>query len=119
METDGCPLHWAIVESLIGVFAYAAVNLRALTLPTCRTNQEDSTGGVTDERWNLIVYSVLIVVQFLGLVIRSATFFSMCIIASVNLFNNIFFCLLRAPISFFDNNPAGMPTSRFAVWRQG
>lgn len=62
----------------------------------------------TDESTNTMIYSSLIIGQFVAMIIRSATFFTMCIYASVNLHNRIFYCLMRAPISFFDANPTGM-----------
>lgn len=61
----------------------------------------------------MILYTILIVTQFVALIIRSGTFFAMCIYASINLHNRIFFCLMRAPISFFDNTPIGRITNRF------
>lgn len=91
--------------------------------PSSRTNQEDYRAisdapivenvsnetmiRIRDESRNTIIYSALVVTQFLGMIIRSATFFTMCILASINLHNRIFFCLMRAPISFFDSVPTG------------
>ncbi|CAG2117983.1 unnamed protein product, partial [Medioppia subpectinata] len=50
---------------------------------------------------------------FVTTFIRAITWFVMCMRASVNLHNNIFIRLLRAPISFFDNNPVGRILNRF------
>ena len=74
-----------------------------------RTNAEDARNETIeyDQTNNIIVYSVLIATTFATLIIRSGTFFMMCIFASVNLHNRIFFRLMRAPIAFFDNNPVG------------
>lgn len=66
-----------------------------------------------DETWNIIIYSSLVVAQLVGMLIRSATFFMMCICASINLHNKIFYTLMRVPISFFDNNPTGRILNRF------
>ncbi|KPM06851.1 ABC transporter sub-family C-like protein 4 [Sarcoptes scabiei] len=97
--------------------------------PSSRTNQEDYRAisdapivenvsnetmiRIRDESRNTIIYSALVVTQFLGMIIRSATFFTMCILASINLHNRIFFCLMRAPISFFDSVPTGRIMNRF------
>ena len=56
---------------------------------------------------NAIIYTILVVTQFIGMIIRSGTFFAMCIFASINLHNRIFYCLMRAPVSFFDTVPTG------------
>ncbi|KAJ6216249.1 hypothetical protein RDWZM_007406 [Blomia tropicalis] len=79
------------------------------------TNEEDSMehSKPTDESTNTMIYSSLIIGQFVAMIIRSATFFTMCIYASVNLHNRIFYCLMRAPISFFDANPTGRILNRF------
>ena len=75
-----------------------------------RTNAEDARNISLeyDQTNNIIIYSVLVATTFITLIIRSGTFFMMCIIASVNLHNSIFYRLMRAPIAFFDNNPVGL-----------
>ncbi|CAG2110822.1 unnamed protein product, partial [Medioppia subpectinata] len=60
-----------------------------------------------------MVYSILIATIFVTLLVRSGTWFVMCIQASVNLHNSIFFRLMRTPIAFFDNNPVGRILNRF------
>lgn len=79
-----------------------------------RANKEDERNQTSsssepeeDENWKMITYTILIVTQFVALIIRSGTFFAMCIAASVSLHNSIFSNLVRAPISFFDNTPIG------------
>ncbi|CAG2163511.1 unnamed protein product, partial [Oppiella nova] len=84
-----------------GLFHYSDIWL------TDWTNAEDARNISLeyDQTNNIIIYSVLVATTFITLIIRSGTFFMMCIIASVNLHNSIFFRLMRAPIAFFDNNP--------------
>ena len=66
-----------------------------------------------EQNWDIIVYSILIVALFVSTIIRSITFFAICMRASVRLHNKIFGRLLRAPVSFFDSNPAGRILNRF------
>ena len=69
--------------------------------------RETTTDGDVDEDEMVLHYTVLIIVQFLFMIVRTGTFFVMCITASINLHNRIFFRLMRTPIAFFDNNPTG------------
>ncbi|CAG2117151.1 unnamed protein product, partial [Medioppia subpectinata] len=45
--------------------------------------------------------------------VRSTTWFAICMIASKRLHNTIFIRLLRAPMAVFDNNPIGRILNRF------
>ncbi|CAG2120218.1 unnamed protein product, partial [Medioppia subpectinata] len=76
-------------------------------------NKTASGNGDRDESHNVMVYSILIATIFVTLLVRSGTWFVMCIRASVNLHNSIFFRLMRTPIAFFDNNPVGRILNRF------
>lgn len=62
--------------------------------------------------FNMYVYTGLIWGLFLLSLIRTIAFFMMCMKASINLHNNMFRCIIRAPISFFDNNPVGAILNR-------
>lgn len=63
---------------------------------------------------DIVIYSSLIAVLFVCAILRSVTFFAICMRASIRLHNRIFVRLLRAPIAFFDSNPAGRILNRFA-----
>ncbi|CAG2110355.1 unnamed protein product, partial [Medioppia subpectinata] len=67
----------------------------------------------SDQNRDAIIYSTLIAALFVTVLIRVITWFMMCMRASVNLHNSIFYTLLRTPISFFDNNPVGRILNRF------
>ncbi|CAG2119930.1 unnamed protein product, partial [Medioppia subpectinata] len=68
------------------------------------TNHEKTQ---TKEKNNfaLIIYAILIVALLLSTMVRSTTWFAICMIASKRLHNTIFIRLLRAPMAVFDNNP--------------
>ncbi|CAG2163513.1 unnamed protein product [Oppiella nova] len=104
-------LTMAILSTLIsqGLFHYSDIWLSDWT------NAEDARNISLeyDQTNNIIIYSVLVATTFVTLIIRSGTFFMMCVIASVNLHNSIFYRLMRAPIAFFDNNPVGRILNRF------
>ena len=72
-----------------------------------------SKPGSDDRNLDIIIYSVFIVVLFVSTIIRATTFFAICMSASVNLHNKIFARMLRAPVAFFDSNPAGRILNRF------
>lgn len=60
----------------------------------------------------IIILSVLVGVLFILSLVRTTTFFTICMRSSINLHNSLFECLIRAPITFFDNNPIGVLLNR-------
>ncbi|CAG2107853.1 unnamed protein product [Medioppia subpectinata] len=76
------------------------------------TNNEE-TQSKEKNNFALIIYSVLIVALLLSTMVRSMTWFAICMIASKRLHNTIFIRLLRAPMAVFDNNPIGRILNRF------
>lgn len=79
-------------------------------------NQQLVGGAKPDEdeqRMDIIIYSVIIAVLFLSTVIRSMTFFAICMRASESLHNSIFARLLKAPMAFFDTTPSGQIMNRY------
>lgn len=61
---------------------------------------------------NVLSYTIQIVVLFALSNARTIVFFIMCMRASVKLHDKLFKCVVRAPISFFDNNPIGVLLNR-------
>lgn len=57
---------------------------------------------------NVITYCILMAILFVSAFVRTSSLFYLCLRCSVNLHNNIFRKLLRAPLLFFENNPLGM-----------
>ncbi|XP_014472274.1 PREDICTED: multidrug resistance-associated protein 4-like isoform X2 [Dinoponera quadriceps] len=62
----------------------------------------------------LWIYGMFIVMSIVMTTSRNLIFYRICMNASKNLHNLMFSCLLKAPMSFFDNNPAGRILNRFS-----
>ncbi|XP_054158180.1 ATP-binding cassette sub-family C member 4-like [Oppia nitens] len=77
------------------------------------TDNTISDDNKLNETENIKIYSILLVTIFLSLILRSTTWFVMCIKASINLHNRIFYRLMRTRITFFDTNPVGRILNRF------
>lgn len=69
-------------------------------------------GGSTN--WFVAIYSALIVGMFVMSIIRTMSFFLICMRSSINIHNIIFNCILRCRISHFDRNPSGRILNRFS-----
>ncbi|XP_022670622.1 multidrug resistance-associated protein 4-like isoform X2 [Varroa destructor] len=63
--------------------------------------------------WLAWMYGGLIVLLVAASVIRALLFFAMCMRSSVRLHDDMFACIMRAPISFFERNPIGRIQNRF------
>ena len=63
-----------------------------------------------DEMFYISIYGGLIVALFVLALIRTMTFFVMCMRSSIKLHNTMFSKILRAPIYVFDMNPVGKLT---------
>ncbi|CAG2172916.1 unnamed protein product, partial [Oppiella nova] len=77
-------------------------------------NQKANVIDHDTRNYYVYIYSGLIGALFVTALMRSTTWFMMCMRASVNLHNSIFTRLLRAPIAVFDNNPVGQMLNRFS-----
>ncbi|XP_011647242.1 multidrug resistance-associated protein 4-like isoform X2 [Pogonomyrmex barbatus] len=62
----------------------------------------------------LWIYGCFIIISVVVTTTRNFIFFKICMNASKNLHNFMFSCLLKAPMSFFDNNPSGRILNRFS-----
>lgn len=60
-----------------------------------------------DTYTGVYVFTILIVGVFVFTMIRTIHYFLMCMTSSVNLHNNMFQSVIRAPLLFFDQNPVG------------
>ncbi|GFT55310.1 hypothetical protein NPIL_228742 [Nephila pilipes] len=78
-----------------------------------RVDEDDAT-RIVNTPFNLSVYAGLVFIVFLLSLLRTTTFFQMCMKASRTLHNKMFRCVLRSPVSFFDSNPVGRVLNRFA-----
>jgi len=55
----------------------------------------------------LWIYGVFIIISVVITIMRNLIFFKICMNAGKNLHNFMFSCVLKAPMSFFDNNSSG------------
>ncbi|KAJ8916764.1 hypothetical protein NQ315_013969 [Exocentrus adspersus] len=62
----------------------------------------------------IYIYSVIIVLLIIITLVRSFTFFIVCMRASTNLHNTMFMSIIRATMRFFNTNSAGRILNRFS-----
>ena len=62
----------------------------------------------------IYIFSGLVAALFVFSLVRTTTFFSICMASSITLHNSLFECLIRAPVTFFDANPIGVLLNRFS-----
>ncbi|KYN32705.1 hypothetical protein ALC56_12984 [Trachymyrmex septentrionalis] len=62
----------------------------------------------------LWIYGGFIAISIVVTTIKNLIFAKICMNASKNLHNFMFSCVLKAPMSFFDNNPSGRILNRFS-----
>ncbi|XP_054168884.1 ATP-binding cassette sub-family C member 4-like [Oppia nitens] len=65
-----------------------------------------------DSNWMLIIFALMTGGLFLLSLVRTTIFFTICMRSSITLHNRLFESVIRAPISFFDNNPIGVLLNR-------
>ena len=73
-----------------------------------------STTALPSEQLNekiyILIYAGLIIALFVLALMRTISFFVMCMKSSIKLHNKMFSTILRAPIYVFDVNPVGKLT---------
>nr|CAH7718236.1 unnamed protein product [Callosobruchus chinensis] len=62
----------------------------------------------------IIVYSICILLSIILTSVRSLLYYRVCMNTSRALHNNMFACILQAPMRFFDINPSGRILNRFS-----
>ncbi|KAL6423801.1 hypothetical protein ACFW04_010336 [Cataglyphis niger] len=67
-----------------------------------------------DTNTALWIYGGFLTISVVMTTCRNLIFYKICMNASKNLHNFMFSCLLKAPMSFFDNNPSGRILNRFS-----
>ncbi|CAG2115377.1 unnamed protein product, partial [Medioppia subpectinata] len=72
---------------------------------TILTNQMSKDPDNVDQTFNIIVYTNLIIGLFVSALLSTICFYIMCMRSSVNLYNRIFYALLRSPIHLFESSP--------------
>ena len=66
----------------------------------------------TDRNTNIYIYTGIVLTLFVFSLIRTTTFFTICMSSSIKLHKKLFNSVIRAPISFFDENPIGRILNR-------
>ncbi|XP_048247853.1 ATP-binding cassette sub-family C member 4-like isoform X3 [Haliotis rufescens] len=77
-------------------------------------NSSNITVPEVDTNVNIYIFTSIVVSVFLFGLLRALLFFKIAVDASQALHNRMFAKILRAPISFFDNNPVGRILNRFS-----
>ncbi|XP_022257889.1 multidrug resistance-associated protein 4-like isoform X2 [Limulus polyphemus] len=88
------------------------------------TSSNSTTNGTTDQLVNdnefmgfyinIYIYSGIVGGLFIFSLLQTTVFYIMCMRSSIGLHNKMFGSIVRAPISFFDNNPLGRILNRFS-----
>ncbi|XP_049950812.1 probable multidrug resistance-associated protein lethal(2)03659 [Schistocerca serialis cubense] len=71
-------------------------------------------GWIPDTTTSVYIYTAVMVATVVVTVVRSISFFILCIRASMRLHNQMFIGVTRATMHFFNNNPAGRILNRFS-----
>ncbi|CAG2117107.1 unnamed protein product, partial [Medioppia subpectinata] len=79
-----------------------------------RTNKMSKNAEEVDQRFNIIIYTSLMCGLFVSALLSTICFYIMCMRSSVNLYNRIFYALLRSPIHLFESSPIGRILNRFS-----
>ena len=93
------------------------VNLPPSTPTATATNATFVVQSFTDQfsvEENSSIYAGLILALFLAVLVRTTTFFTACMRASVQMHDKLFRSVMAAPISFFDFNPIGILLNRIS-----
>ena len=85
-----------------------------LSLWTDKEANQTSTEWLIEVHRNtmIIAFAVMVAALFLLSLVRTTVFFTICMRSSITLHNRLFESVIRAPISFFDNNPIGVLLNR-------
>ncbi|KAG5883223.1 hypothetical protein JTB14_011415 [Gonioctena quinquepunctata] len=77
-------------------------------------NQSDSGDGFLTKNTCIYIYSSIIAFVIIITIIRSISFFRLCIKASMELHNRMFSSVCNATMFFFNTNPSGRILNRFS-----
>lgn len=103
-------------ESVMKTNTSETLNERIIanTIEAGNSSSNDSESIAHEREVYLIIYACIMVVGTLCFLLRSFSFFRMCIRISINLHDMIFRGISRAKMIFFNNNPSGRILNRFA-----
>lgn len=73
---------------------------------------KDNLISSLERNTHIYILTGLVAALFILSLVRTTCYFTICMRSSINLHNRLFECLIRAPITFFDNNPIGVLLNR-------
>ena len=88
------------------------LHINATTSPNGSYNFTRNPIISADENVNKAIYTGIILALFFFAILRTVSYFVICMRSSVALHNRIFRSLLQAPIAFFDRTPVGVIKNR-------
>lgn len=98
----------------------AVLNFTSILLPMILKREDVTFYEATTDFWHfsrqisIYIYSTIIALLVIVTLIRSFTFFYICMRASTRLHDNMFTSITRATMRFFNTNPAGRILNRFS-----
>lgn len=80
-----------------------------------QSQQSEKSNTISPESEKYIItYTCILVIGTVLYLVRSTSFYQMCLRISINLHDMMFFGVTRAKMIFFNNNPSGRVLNRFA-----
>ncbi|CAH1981029.1 unnamed protein product [Acanthoscelides obtectus] len=89
-------------------------SLNGSTLIAVAVNYTDPEPWLDDRSYYVNIYTLFIFGAVILTSLRSIFYFKICMTASKVLHNQMFSCILQAPMRFFDTNPSGRILNRFS-----
>ncbi|CAG2119116.1 unnamed protein product, partial [Medioppia subpectinata] len=80
------------------------------------TNEMSKNPDEVNQTFNIIIYTSLISGLFVSALLSTICFYIMCMRSSVNLYNRIFYALLRSPIHLFESSPIALSLTTLSHW---
>ncbi|CAG0881126.1 unnamed protein product, partial [Darwinula stevensoni] len=112
--------YWFVLPINVSAFLSKEVTLKTNAQQEAANRTNGSTveilfGNPQLDPWTpMYIYVAIVVALFLLSIFRTVLFFHVCMNSSINLHSRMFKSVLRAPVTFFDNNPVGRILNRFS-----
>ncbi|CAG0881128.1 unnamed protein product [Darwinula stevensoni] len=112
--------YWFVLPINVSAFLSKEVTWKTNAQQEAANRTNGSTveilfGNPQLDPWTpMYIYVAIVVALFLLSIFRTVLFFHICMNSSINLHSRMFKSVLRAPVTFFDNNPVGRILNRFS-----